>query len=81
MLACWPGTIAPGQVSEDLFDLCDMFTTPLGIARIADKIPRERFIDGIAQTSFLISDGSPSKRDAVFIYAATSTRAPSMNQA
>ncbi|GAA4425695.1 hypothetical protein [Bremerella cremea] len=69
MLAYWPGTIAPGQVSEGLFDLCDMSNTPLGIGGITDKIPTERFIDGIGQTSFLLTDGGHSKRDAVFTYA------------
>ncbi|XZE55074.1 arylsulfatase [Planctomycetaceae bacterium SH139] len=68
-IAYWPGTIAPGRVSEGLFDLCDMFNTPLAIAGVADSIPSERYIDGIDQTSFLIADDGQSKRDAVFIYA------------
>jgi len=68
-IAYWPGMIAPGRVSDGLFDLCDMFNTPLGMAGIADKIPSERFIDGIDQTSFLLADEGKSKRDAVFMYA------------
>ena len=68
-IAYWPGTIAPGRVSEGLFDLCDMFNTPLALAGISDKIPTENYIDGIDQTSFLITDDGESKRDAVFIYA------------
>ncbi len=68
-IAYWPGTIAPGRVSEGLFDLCDMFNTPLAIAGISDMIPTERYIDGIDQTSFLLADKGESKRDAVFMYA------------
>lgn len=68
-IAYWPGTISPGQVSEGLFDLCDLFNTSLGIARISDKIQSENYIDGIDQSSFLIAENGESKRDAVFIYA------------
>lgn len=68
-IAYWPGTIAPGRVSDGLLDQCDMFNTPLQIAGISDKIPSERYIDGIDQTSFLLADDGRSKRDAVFMYA------------
>lgn len=68
-IAYWPGTIAPGRTSEGLFDLCDMFNTPLAIAGISDAIPTDNYIDGIDQTSFLLADDGKSKRDAVFMYA------------
>lgn len=68
-IAYWPGTIAPGRVSEGLFDLCDLFNTSLGIAGISDRIPADNYIDGIDQTSFFLADDGESKRDAVFIYA------------
>jgi arylsulfatase len=68
-IAYWPGTIKAGRVSEGLFDLCDMFNTPLALAGISDKIPSDNYIDGIDQTSFLVADDGKSKRDAVFIYA------------
>ncbi|GAA5123311.1 arylsulfatase [Luteolibacter yonseiensis] len=68
-IAYWPGMIAPGRVDDGLFDLCDLFNTPLAIAGITDKIPSERFIDGIDQTSYLLADDGKSKRDAVFMYA------------
>lgn len=68
-IAYWPGMIAPGRVSEGLFDLCDMFNTPLALAGITGKIPSERYIDGIDQSSFLLADDGKSKRDAVFVYA------------
>jgi arylsulfatase A-like enzyme len=68
-IAYWPGTIAPGRVSDGLFDLCDLFNTPLSIAGVLDSIPTERYIDGIDQASFLVADDGQSKRDAVFIYS------------
>jgi arylsulfatase len=68
-IAYWPGTIAPGRVSDGLFDLCDLFNTPLSIAGVLDSIPTERYIDGVDQASFLITDDGQSKRDAVFMYS------------
>jgi len=68
-IAYWPGTIVPGRVSNELFDLCDLFNTSLSIAGVLDSIPTERYIDGIDQASFLIADNGQSKRDAVFIYS------------
>jgi len=68
-IAYWPGTIAPGRVSEGLFDLCDMFNTPLAIAGAADSIPTDNYIDGVDQTSFLLVDDGESNRDVVFMYA------------
>ncbi|HCP54890.1 MAG: arylsulfatase [Pseudomonadaceae bacterium] len=68
-IAYWPGTIAPNRISDGLFDLTDMFNTSLALAGITDKIPSERYIDGIDQTSFLLADDGKSKRDAVFMYA------------
>jgi arylsulfatase A-like enzyme len=67
-IAYWPGTISPGRESDGLFDLCDMFNTSLALAGVTDKIPAENYIDGIDQSSFLISDEGQSKRDAVFMY-------------
>ncbi|MGC1481964.1 MAG: arylsulfatase, partial [Chthoniobacterales bacterium] len=68
-IAYWPGTIQPGQVSEGLFDLCDLFNTSLEIAGASDAIPDDNYIDGIDQTSFLLADDGESNRNAVFIYA------------
>ncbi len=65
----WPGTIAAGRQSDGLFDLSDLFNTALGVAGASDRIPSERYIDGIDQTSFLLADDGQSKRDAVFMYS------------
>jgi arylsulfatase len=67
-IAYWPGVIKPGRVSDGLFDLMDLFNTSLALGGIEDKIPPERYIDGIDQTSFLLSDDGASNRQAVFSY-------------
>ncbi|MCW9706599.1 sulfatase family protein [Fodinibius salsisoli] len=44
-IAWWPGTIAPGQVSQTLATTMDLFSTSLALAG-ADH-PKDRIIDGI----------------------------------
>ena len=55
-IAYWKGTISPGRESDELFDLMDLFNTSLELAGALNKIPTDRYIDGINQTSFLLGD-------------------------
>lgn len=64
----WPGTVKPGRVSDGLFDLADLFNTSLSLADAEDKIPADRYIDGVDQTSFLLADKGASNRRSVFYY-------------
>ncbi|XUY25614.1 arylsulfatase [Agrobacterium sp. rho-8.1] len=67
-IAYWPGMIKPGRISDGLFDLMDLFNTSLSIAGINDKIPTERYIDGVDQTGFLLTDEGETTRQTVFSY-------------
>ncbi len=67
-IAYWKGVIQPGRESDELFDLMDLFNTSLALAGAADKIPTDRYIDGIDQTSFLLADDGRSKREKVYIW-------------
>ena len=67
-IAYWRGMIAPGRESDELFDLMDLFNTSLHLAGIADKMPTDRYIDGIDQTSFLLADDGRSNREKVYIW-------------
>ncbi|KQV10929.1 arylsulfatase [Rhizobium sp. Root1203] len=67
-IAYWRGVIKPGRESDDLFDLMDLFNTSLHLAGAADKIPTDRYIDGIDQTSFLLADDGRSNREKVYIW-------------
>lgn len=68
-VAYWKGMIKPGRESDDLFDLMDLFNTSLALAGEADKMPTDRYIDGIDQTSFLLADDGHSKREKVYIWS------------
>jgi len=77
-IAYWKGLIAPGRESDGLFDLMDLFNTCLNLAGVASKIPSDRYIDGIDQTSFLLVDDGKSKREKVYIWAGTDLMAMRM---
>ena len=77
-IAYWKGTIAPGRESNGLFDLMDLFNTSIRLGDALDKIPTDRYIDGIDQTSFLIEDDGKSNREKVFIWVESNLAAMRM---
>lgn len=70
-VAYWKGMIKPGRESAELFDLMDLFNTTANIAGAYDKIPTDRPIDGINQTSFLLADNGVSNRDRIHTWVET----------
>jgi arylsulfatase A-like enzyme len=64
----WKGMISPGQVNDGLFDFCDFLPTSLDLASASSSIPKDRYIDGIDQTSFLLVDNSLSNRKFVYYW-------------
>ena len=60
--------IAPGRESDGVFDLMDLFNTAVNLAGANNKLPKDVYIDGIDQTSFLLHDEGQSKRECVFFW-------------
>ncbi len=58
----WPGMIEPERVSDGLLNFSDFLPTALALAGATDKVPADRFIDGIDQTSFLLAPEGLSNR-------------------
>ncbi|MEI6099339.1 MAG: sulfatase-like hydrolase/transferase, partial [Alphaproteobacteria bacterium] len=67
-IAYWKGMIAPGRVSDDVFDLMDLYNTSLHLGGALGSIPTDRYIDGIDQTSFLLDDKGQSERENVYFW-------------
>lgn len=67
--AYWKGMIAPGR-NDGLFDYSDLFPTFLSLAGVDfDKaIPKDYYVDGIDQTSFLLDDDHYSNRRSVLYW-------------
>jgi arylsulfatase len=62
----WKGVVSPRK-SDGLFDLGDLFNTCISVAgapgaEAAKFVPKDRYIDGIDQASFLIADKGLSNR-------------------
>lgn len=75
LIAYWKDMIEPGQVTDGLFDLCDLFNTSLAVAGVHDQIPSSNYIDGVDQTSFLLTNNGSSNRNAIFMYSETNLTA------
>lgn len=68
-IAYWKGVIAPGRVSDGLFDLHDLFLTSLSLAGVDYRPPEGRYLDSIDQTSFLLTDGGLSNRKYTYYWS------------
>jgi arylsulfatase len=64
----WPGMIEADSVGGDIFHVSDLFTTIARLGNATDKIPTDRIIDGIDQTSLLLNGETHGRRDYVFLY-------------
>ena len=62
MVVSWPSMIDPGQSSDGLFAFSDLLPTVLSLAGEPSRIPDDRFIDGVDQSSFLLAPHSASNR-------------------
>jgi arylsulfatase A-like enzyme len=57
----WPGRIPEGRVSNEIVHQVDLYTT---FAKIAGaSVPRDRPIDGVDQTEFLLGESEESSRE------------------
>jgi arylsulfatase A-like enzyme len=67
----WPGTIEPGRVSDGLFSLMDLFATSLTLAGFGDRVPDDRYVDAVDQTSFLLDPDGESNRKFQYYWLTT----------
>ena len=62
----WPGRIPNQQVSNEIFHQIDVFPTLASF--IGVDIPKDRIIDGVDQSDFLMGKTNKSARDSMVIY-------------
>ena len=62
----WPGKIPNQQVSNEIFHQIDVFPTLASF--IGVDIPKDRIIDGVDQSDFLMGKTNKSARDSMVIY-------------
>jgi arylsulfatase A-like enzyme len=68
-MAWWPGMIEPNQDPVDFIHLTDLYTTAARLGGAMDKIPSDRVVDGLDQTSLLLLGEGHSRRDYMFHYS------------
>ncbi|MGS1006983.1 arylsulfatase [Achromobacter anxifer] len=69
----WPGRVQPGQVSNEIVHVTDLYTT---LSRIGGAdIPQDRPIDGIDQTDFFTGASPASLREGFLFYIKNDLRA------
>lgn len=66
--AKWPGVIEERSIAGDMFFVSDWYTTFANLAGAMDKIPTDRVVDGINQTSILLNGDKHGRRDYIHLY-------------
>jgi arylsulfatase len=64
----WPGKVAPGRVSDEIVHAVDLFPTLASLAGAA--VPKDRPIDGVDQSAFLLGRIDKSAREGILVWCA-----------
>jgi arylsulfatase len=64
----WPGKIAAGKVSDEIFADLDWYPTFAHLIGEEERIPADRPIDGVNQADFLLGEREKSSREHVVTY-------------
>src|SRR5262249_30056917 len=67
-ILAWPGMVEGGRASDGLFSQMDLFPMLLTLAGAADKLPADRYIDGVDQASFLLAPEGKSNRKYIYYW-------------
>ena len=64
----WPGKIPAGVVTQEMFCAADWLPTLAGLAGAANLVPRDRPIDGVDASAFMIGKSSTTGRDSYLFF-------------
>jgi arylsulfatase len=64
----WPAAIPADTYAGDIVHVSDLYTTLAVIADADKHIPRDRIVDGVDQTSLLVSGDTHGRRDYIHMY-------------
>ena len=67
-IAWWPGVIEQNQLGAGLLQVTDMYTTAARIGGALGQLPKDRIIDGLEQSSYLMAS-TKSRREYMFHYS------------
>jgi arylsulfatase A-like enzyme len=58
----WPGMIEAGQATDGIMNFSDLMPTLVALAGASASLPADRYIDGVDQSSFLLTPAGDSNR-------------------
>ncbi len=64
----WPGTVPAGVVTQQMFAALDWFPTLAGIAGASNLVPKDRPIDGIDASAFLLGKSDTTGRETYMFF-------------
>jgi arylsulfatase A-like enzyme len=73
LIACWPGRIKAGRVSDEIMHVTDLFTTLVQLA--GAQLPKDRPIDGVDQLTWWTTEVEKSAREGFLFYIKNELRA------
>jgi arylsulfatase len=60
----WPGKVPAGVVTEQMFAAVDWLPTVAGIVGASDRVPKDRPIDGVNASAFMLGKSDKTGRDS-----------------
>lgn len=73
LIVRWPGKVPAGRQTNEIVHVVDLFPTLAGIAGL--QVPRDRPIDGVDQSAFLLGRQEKSAREGFVYYIKNELRA------
>ncbi len=67
-IVTWPGMIEADEATDGIVSLMDLFNTVLHLADAGDRVPVDRYVDGVDQTSFLLTPDGLSNRKYLYYW-------------
>jgi arylsulfatase len=64
----WPGKIPSGVVTQEIFAAVDWLPTFSGMAGVPNLVPKDRPIDGIDATAFMLGQSDTTGRDSYMFF-------------
>jgi arylsulfatase A-like enzyme len=64
----WPGNVPAGVVTQEMLAAVDWLPTVAGMAGASDRVPKDRPIDGVDATAFMLGKSKTTGRDTYMFF-------------
>ena len=67
-MICWPGKVPAGVVTEQMLAAVDWLPTLAGMVGASNLVPKDRPIDGVDASAFILGKSTTTGRDSYMIF-------------